>query len=66
MKIPKGITKTIIMIIYKRYFAQYCSLYEYGLGVLLGSDFPIFSYTFHNILASWNNVKSPLLLHRQS
>ena len=27
------ITKTIIMITYKRYFARYCSLYEYGLSV---------------------------------
>ncbi len=54
------------MIIYKRYFAQYCSLYEYGLGVLLVSDFPIFSYTSRNILASWNNVESPLLLHCQT
>lgn len=54
------------MIIYKRYFAQYYSLYEYGLGVLIVSDFPIFSYTSHYIPTSWNNIKSPLLLHRQT
>ena len=51
------------MITYKWYFAQHCSLYECGLSVF---DFPIFSYTSRYIPASWNNIKSPLLLHRQT
>ena len=53
------------MIIYKRHFAQYCSLYEYSLAVLLVSDFSIFSYISRHIPFTWNNIKSPLLLHRQ-
>lgn len=54
------------MITYKRYFARYCSLYEYGLSVLIVFDFLTFPYTSRYIPASWNNIKSPLLLHRQS
>ncbi len=53
------------MITYKRYFAQYYSLYEYGLAFLIVLDFITFPYTSRCIPSSWNNIKSPLILHRQ-
>ena len=52
MYVQEKITKTIIMITYKRYFARYCSLYEYGLSVFDSLWFPYFllyfpPYPFH-------------------
>ena len=47
-------------------FARNTPLLECILSVLIVVDFRAFPDTSHNILASWNNIKSPLLLHRQT
>ncbi len=36
------------------------------LAFLIVADFLAFPYTSHNIPTSWSNIKSPLLLHRQT
>lgn len=41
-------------------------LFECILSVLIVFDFLAFPYTSRYILAPWNNIKSCLLLHRQS
>lgn len=47
-------------------FARYYPLFEYVFSVFIGADFLAFPYTSRHISASWQNIKSPLLLHRQS
>ena len=58
--------KQSIMIEKQRTFARNSLLFEYVFSVLDSHDFLTFPYTSHCIPASWNNIKSPLLLHRQS
>lgn len=45
------------------HFAQNYPLFEYVFSVF---DFLVFPYTSCYILASWNNIKSHLLLYRQT
>ena len=47
-------------------FARNSLLFEYVFSVLDSHDFLAFPYTSRYILTSWNNIKSPLLLHRQT
>ena len=47
-------------------FAQNSLLFEYVFSVLDSHDFLTFPYTSRCIPTSWNNIKSPLLLHRQT
>ena len=54
------------MIKEQRAFARNYSLFECMLSILIVVDFLAFPYTSRYIPASWNNIKSPLLLHRQS
>ena len=58
--------KQSIMIEIQNEFAQSSLLFEYAFSVLDSHDFLTFPYTSHYIPASWNNIKSPLLLHRQT
>lgn len=46
-------------------FIQNYPLFEYVLTFLIILDFLAFPYTSRCIPTSWNNIKSPLLLHRQ-
>ena len=54
------------MIEKQRTFARNSLLFEYVFSVLIVVDFRAFPDTSRYILASWNNIKSPLLLHRQT
>lgn len=54
------------MIKEQRAFARNNSLFECILSVLIVVDFLTFPCTSRYIPASWNNTKSPLLLHRQT
>ena len=47
-------------------FALNSLLLECILSVLIVADFLAFPYTSHNIPTSWSNIKSPLLLYRQT
>lgn len=47
-------------------FVRNSPLFEYILSVLIVADILVFPYISHDIPDSWNNIKSPLLLHRQS
>lgn len=58
--------KQSIMIEKQRTFARNSLLFEYVFSVLDSHDFLTFPYTSRYIPASWNNIKSPLLLYRQS
>lgn len=58
--------KQSIIIEKQRTFARNSLLFEYVFSVLDSHDFLTFPYTSHYIPDSWNNIKSPLLLHRQT
>ena len=47
-------------------FARNTPLLECILSVLIVVDFRAFPYTSRYIPVSWNNIRSPLLLHRQT
>ena len=64
--IQKESLKQSIMIEKQRTFARNSLLFEYVFCALDSHDFLTFPYTSHYIPDSWNNIKSPLLLHRQT
>lgn len=64
--IQKESLKQSIIIEKQRTFARNSLLFEYVFCALDSHDFLTFPYTSHCIPASWNNIKSPLLLHRQT
>ena len=47
-------------------FARNSLLFEYVFSVLNSHDFLTFPYTSRHIPTAWNNIKSPLFLHRQT
>ena len=47
-------------------FARNSLLFECVFSVLDSHDFLAFPSTSRYILTSWNNIKSPLFLHRQT
>lgn len=55
-----------MMIEKQRAFDRNSPLFECMMSVLIVFDFLSFPYTSRYFPASWNNIKSPLLLHRQS
>ena len=54
------------MIEKQRTFARNSLLFEYVFCALDSHDFLTFPYASHYIPDTWNNIKSPLLLHRQT
>lgn len=55
-----------MMIENEYHFVQNYPLLNMYLAFLIVIDFLVFPYTSYYILASWNNIKSSLLLHRQT
>ena len=57
--------KQLMMIGNEYSFVRNFLLFEYVLSVLIVADILVFPDTSRYIPASWNNIKSPLILHRQ-
>lgn len=55
-----------MMIKKQRAFARNSPFFEYVFSIFDSHDFLAFPYTSRYIPASWNNIKSLLLLYRQN